>query len=387
MMTTKPNAQNHYFILVVIFLFSLVESILPVPSQAMESVAEHRTIESPPGGVSEDTDVLAIRTIRNDQRNYIITPGTRVAIHSPEIRLTPGFHAKSGSQIVMGAPVVYLNFVVLEDDADFPDHDGITSTCGDVGGCCPDRAGSYHCIVEEDIHWLIDSINETFVSNEGKKIFDLRVGNVTLYNELTHNDKYTTDLYSELVLLPMIYEESEYSSAVIKEAYNSCSSQTLCNHDAINVYIYENRFHDEGNNGRGHYNSGEPIILVDFDRVKYDTVTGGIKFEARPFAHELGHAFRLAHTCEEGVTNATIDSNLMASHFFCGTLDDNAADENYCPTLADDRYGAREGGVAYTSLLNCPISSQENYQEYGQIEVMYWHSMIIQNNLRPSFPH
>ena len=451
-MKTESNIAFLIKTLAIILITITSLTTLCTNVRGADHVPENLLIIGPSGGVSDERNNIATRNILTGSLGYTINPGARLALHAPTITLSPGFRANSGSQVVMGIPAIYLHFVVVAPDADFPDHDGLTSTCGDPDGCCPKNPGR-HCIVDQDIFWLVNSINERLISEDGERIFDFRVANITTYDELTADDK-NDPLYESITNTDASgsWLGNKYNGRLNETNFDNCTSSRLCNHRAINVYIYENRYDGEGgfgatdDTGHGRNNGHEPFILVDFDRVTgVDGTTGAPIVRQLPFEHELGHAFNLGHTCEDGVNISSDPSFLMGSGYYCGELDniyykvgtddeyfiscmdshtlaycncllvDSIADCNdlhsvndvgdngilhdyYCPSLVGHSGGERAEGVPYDSLLNCPTSSQrwwkdttnndtnDRAQGLSQMEIMYWNSMLIQDNLRPEFP-
>lgn len=402
-------------------LLLLIIILIPLPVMAARNVSENEWILSYSGGVEGEVIVSATREIYNIGSPYEINPDAKVSLRAPKVTLTSGFYAAKGSKVFIGTPVFNLHFVVLSADADFPDHDGITSTCGSTEGCCPKRGPGFHCIVKKDIELLLESINNNFISEDGDQIVRFRLGGFTAYSDLTDADK-DDPLYESITNTNSdgIWLWNNYSGRNNDTNFNACTKNRLCDHSAINVYIYENRYYDEGSymaidndSGHGRNNNHRPFILVDFDRVTgIDIITGMPILSQRPFVHELGHAFNLGHVCQADQALPGFNTNIMSSKAYCEGLE-----EIPCDSMNSRRGGNREGGFAYNSLQNCPVSSQdwwadnydpvmgcpEPYQSWcddflpddddgislnqlGQIEIIYWNSVLMQENLTPNYP-
>jgi len=388
---------------------------------AARDVAENEWILSYSGGVDGEVIVSATREIYNIGAPYQINATAAVALRAPTITLTPGFHAAGGSRVVIGAPAFYLHFVVMSEDADFPDHDGLISTCGNPGGCCPKRGAGFHCLVRQDAELLVQSINRNFISEDGKQVVRFRLAGFSAFQSLTATDK-SDPLYESISNTDAAgtWLGNNYSGSTNDANFDSCTRSRLRNASAMNVYLYENRYAGEGgfsavnNSGHGRNNQHQPFVLVDFDRFTgIDGTTGMPVSEQRPIEHELGHAFNLDHVCQDDQALPGFDTNLMSQGVYCQSLAGGP-----CDSIKTRAGGNREGGFAYDSLLNCPDSSQAwctdhydpalgcpgPYQSWcddflpddddgnpanplGQMEIIYWNSVLIQQQLMPDYPY
>lgn len=376
-------------------------------SYAADNVYESHTFSSG-FDLTGERLIMATRQLSNGG-TLVTAPSSHVTLRAPKIVLGTGFHAQKGSNVIIGPPVFYLNFVVVNAHADFPDHDGITSV--DDPTCTPKRDPTrFHCIVREDIDLLLEFFNNNFISEDGVQIVKFKLGGLTSYSELT-SANINSPLFNSINNIGYAPGDSGYAD--VASNFLSCSDSNFCDHNAINVYIYDNNYPGEGNNGHGNNNNHEPVVLVDFERItSIDAGTGMPVGFSRPFLHELGHAFDLGHVCQDDVIIPGFNTNMMFSGPYCRGLTGD------CASLYTTLDGNRAGGFAYSSLMNCPESSQNYwsdtydptlgcpaaYQDWcdnslpdhndgnsanrlSQMEIIYWNSGMMQYTLTPNYPH
>ncbi len=123
---------------------------------------------------------IATHSITITGNSACLLPPRRERIFvAPKVTLKPGFKIEKGDRFKAGPLVFYLHFVAMAADADFPNHDGITtpSTCTNC------RTG-FHPFVAEDIPLLLESINRHFVTETGMRFVRFKFGGFTAYDEL-----------------------------------------------------------------------------------------------------------------------------------------------------------------------------------------------------------
>jgi hypothetical protein len=89
--------------------------------------------------------------------------------------------------------------------------------------------------------------------------------------------------------------------------FRACTDSRLVDPKAVNVYVYDSYSVAYGDNditSHGIHNSGQPLVLLDWQRLDHTTQS--------PEEHEFGHVFGLIHVCVPGATLNT-STNIMAS--------------------------------------------------------------------------
>ena len=345
-------------------------------AQAAEPVPEivHFPCEST---ASSQPTVLDVEPVNLATRSMILAGRleTDSVFLAPRVRLRPGFRTAPGTRFKAGSLVFGLHLVAMAADADFPNHSGITTP-----SACPTCRSGFHPIVEEDIPLILESIQRHFRAEDGGQLVRFEIAGFTAFSDLENSDRGTA-------LYESITSTANYDGSSLKRDYLDCEAPRLRDPRAINVYLFDNAFANEGDTSHGKRANNHPFILVDIDRIEsLDAASGALVVDRRRFEHELGHGFGVGHTCEITSLNRYSESNVMGQIGFCGQLGGwRDIDGDDCSPLATLTGGNRERGFTYESLDDCPVSAQDSAEDLGQVEIIYSNGLKIMRALTPEY--
>ena len=144
----------------------------------------------------------------------------------------------------------------------------------------------------------VEILNSTFRTSGGKPLVNFAFKSFTPYSDIADSDE---------EFLQYGDSAATYDSNAIADAFNKCGDSAIRDRHAINVYVFDAHSRAEGFQdvtSHGKRNSNRPYILLDYARLNNAIQNAE--------AHEMGHAFGLAHV---GVPNAKLNTstNIMTS--------------------------------------------------------------------------
>lgn len=143
----------------------------------------------------------------------------------------------------------------------------------------------------------LEILNHYFVDEKNQKIFKFKINHYLSYQDFT---KKKCDLTNQLNQpSPLITEN-------LPNAIDTCFPHRKSKEVLFIIYdSYTEKLKYSDITSWGFRNQGRPFILIDWERLNYQTQAASI--------HEMGHAFGLGHVCAPDATKTT-PTNIMTSY-------------------------------------------------------------------------
>lgn len=140
-------------------------------------------------------------------------------------------------------------------------------------------------------------LNQYFVDENNQKIFKFKIHRYYSYQDFS---KRKCDLANQLSQSKAIVPDN------LPSAVRTCFPRRKSKEVLFIIYdSYGEKLKDADITSWGFRNQGQPFILIDWQRLNYQTQAASI--------HEMGHAFGLSHVCSPKATKNT-PTNIMSSY-------------------------------------------------------------------------
>ncbi|WP_272862111.1 hypothetical protein [Aureisphaera galaxeae] len=193
----------------------------------------------------------------------------------------------------------------------------------------------------------VDTLNRYFTVYDAslppdnrRKLVTFEYKSATLFGGASNIDDPLTDF-----AIPVFDFDKRHSD--FKPAVNTTTEVKLYDPNAVNVYIVDCvEYESDGslndiNSSHGKNNCDKPYIVLDYKRIL------GLVNRQGAEEHEMGHAFGLAHVCDNSANNVNDDTNIMASsgsYLANGSVRNNEESECRVTTIESIDCTANSGG-------------------------------------------
>lgn len=143
----------------------------------------------------------------------------------------------------------------------------------------------------------LEILNRYFLDENNQKIFKFKINHYYSYHDFT---KRKCDLANQ------INQPTTIVTDHIPNAVRTCFPRRKSKEVLFIIYdAYNEKLKYSDVTSWGFRNQGQPFILIDWQRLNYQTQAATV--------HEMGHAFGLGHVCTPKATKTT-PTNIMSSY-------------------------------------------------------------------------